>query len=87
MSTPQFRTAKHVRGIPSGQTPSQAEKKRPSAPVSHKCLFGGDHQLREMWGDLKSSGLVEFLLLHRSGDNWTFEKDIAFWEQAARHVH
>ena len=86
MSTPQLRTAKRVRGTPSGKTSSQAEKKRPAAPFSRKSLFGGAHQTREAWSDLESSALVEFPLLHRSGDKWTCEKDIAFWEQAARHV-
>ena len=90
MSTPQLRTAKRVRGTPSGKTPSQAEKKRPTAPVSRKCLFGGAHQTRERpeRGVIsKAVLLLSFCFsVHRSGDKWTCEKDIAFWEQAARHV-
>ena len=67
--------------------PKLRRKDPGAAPVSRKsCLFGGAHQTREAWSDLESSALVEFLLLHRSGDKWTCEKDIAFWEQAARHV-
>jgi len=86
MSTPQLNTDKHVRGTPSSQMPSQAEKRRPAAPVYCKPLFGGVHQPREIWTDLETSALVEFLLLHRSGNKWIFEEDIAFWEQAVRHI-
>ena len=37
------------------------------------------------WNDLECSALIEFIIT-KGGQVWSFDKELDFWESAARHV-
>ena len=47
-----------------------------------KLSFANDRS----WNDLECSALVEFIIITKGGQVWPFDKQLDFWESAARHV-
>ena len=38
------------------------------------------------WSDLECSALVEFIIITKGSQVWPFDKQLDFWESAARHI-
>ena len=78
---------KRPRSSPTGCTPKQSEKRRePDHIVASysrkKLLFASDRS----WNDLECSALVEFIIITKGGQVWPFDKQLDFWESAAKHI-
>ncbi len=74
---------KRPRSSPTGSTPKQREKRREVASFSRKKLsFTNDRS----WNDFECSALVEFIIITKGGQVWPFDKQLDFWESAARHI-
>ena len=76
---------KRPRSSLTGCTPKQREKRREPevAAFSQKKLSFTNER---SWNDLECSALVEFIIITKGGQVWPFDKQLDFWESAARHI-
>ena len=75
---------KRPRSSPTGCTPKQREKRREVATFGRRKLSFNTNS--QSWSDLECSALVEFIIITKGGQVWPFDKQLDFWESAARHV-
>ena len=73
---------KRPRSSPTWCTPKLREKRREVASFSRKKLSFNNRS----WNDLECSALVEFIIITKGGQVWPIDKQLDFWESAARHV-
>ena len=79
---------KRPRGSPTGETPLQTSKRRPteSALRSRAGTGRAGKSLFSPWTDAEESALIQFVLLTRADDHWPTEKSCTYWEGAAEFV-
>lgn len=54
--------------------------------LSYQCMTEGRTSSQVKWMDVEVKALIEFILLHSTGDTWPSHKQMMFWTSAGEFV-